>query len=252
MADSEDEQIGKEPWFSSFLLGGRSIPPVPAFTLFCTSIGFGALAKASGFSFIAMFFMSGLIFALPAQVVFADELARGASLLAIASAVTLTGVRLLPMTVSLLPSLRDPAATAKNRVSAQVFLAAHYVAVTSWLEHKRLLPIAGHRANRIPFFIGLGFTLSVVTTIGSTIGFFVSTSVGAWGAAVLLFMTPLYFFISLLASARLPMDWLAIGSGVVLSPFLFLLIPSFALVLTGVIGGTVAFLVGRKLKGEAS
>ncbi len=65
-------------------------------------------------------------------------------------------------------------------------------------------------------------------------------------AAVLLFVTPIYFLLSLLATAVSRMDFLAIGIGCALAPVLHVLLPSFDLLATGLVGGTLAFLFGRR------
>src|SRR5262245_27757794 len=76
---------------------------VPAAVLFATALGFGALARDGGFSIAQGLFMGASMFALPNQVVLVDQLARNETLAAAALAVALTAVRLLPMTVTLVP-----------------------------------------------------------------------------------------------------------------------------------------------------
>jgi hypothetical protein len=61
---------------------------------------------------------------------------------------------------------------------------------------------------------------------------------------VLLFVTPIYFLLSLLATAVSRMDVFAIGIGCALAPVLYLLAPGFDLLATGLTGGTLAFLLG--------
>ena len=53
------------------------------------------------------------------------------------------------------------------------------------------------------------------------------------------------FLLSLLSSATRRMDWLAVGLGITLGPSLYLLAPGPDLMLTGVIGGTLAWWLGR-------
>ena len=98
-------------------------------------MGYGALAHDAGFELGQTLLISASFYALPAQVIFVDQMARGASLAAAAFAVTLTAVRLLPMTVSMMPYLRDP-----ELPRCVVFPIAHFMAVTSWIEGNRVLP----------------------------------------------------------------------------------------------------------------
>ncbi|MEO0729455.1 MAG: AzlC family ABC transporter permease, partial [Pseudomonadota bacterium] len=67
--------------------------------MLATSSGFGALAVDAGVTLELSLLMSVIFFALPAQVVLIDELARGASVLVVALAVSVTAIRLLPMAV---------------------------------------------------------------------------------------------------------------------------------------------------------
>ena len=53
---------------------------VPGLILFCSAAGYGALARDSGFSLFNAAFMMAVLYALPAQVVVIDQLARGASI----------------------------------------------------------------------------------------------------------------------------------------------------------------------------
>lgn len=65
-------------------------------------------------------------------------------------------------------------------------------------------------------------------------------------SATLLFLTPIYFLLSLLATARSRMDLLAIAIGCGLAPILYLAAPGYDLLATGVLGGTLAFLLRER------
>jgi predicted branched-subunit amino acid permease len=219
-----------------------AVASTPAALLFMTAIGFGALSRDLGFTWGQAAFLSAFLYALPAQVMLVDQLARGAAVVAAAFAVSLTAIRLLPMTVSLLPYLKD-----ERGLRPIHWLAVHLVAITVWLEGGRRLPdLPPHL--RLPHFFGIGTAMIAATVGGTLAGFGLAGAVPPLVSAVLLFITPVYFLLSLAIGARLPMDWLAIGAGVVLGPLLYLVTPGFDLLLTGVIGGTAAWLVkwGRR------
>ena len=59
--------------------GARETPFLPAFILFATFLGFGALTSETGLTWLDTIFMSVFVFALPAQVALVDQMARGAS-----------------------------------------------------------------------------------------------------------------------------------------------------------------------------
>lgn len=224
---------------TAFLRGLRVAASTPGALLFSTALGFGALARDLGVTFTETILISGMIYALPAQVMLVDQLARGAALTAAAFAVSLTAIRLLPMTVALLPYLKDA-----RGLRPIHFFAAHFIAVTVWLEGNRRLPLLPEHL-RLPHFFGIGFGMFLATALGSAIGHLVAASLPASVSAALLFMTPIYFLLSLLSSATRRMDWLAVGLGVTLGPLLFLIAPGPDLMLTGVIGGTLAWWHGR-------
>ena len=111
--------------FVAFLSGLTGSFSIPGFILVAGAAGFGALARDVGMSLFNAVFMMGVFFALPAQVVMMDQLARGGSVVAGAFAVALTAVRLLPMTVALVPLFKD------DKSAWRQTLAVHFVAVTA-------------------------------------------------------------------------------------------------------------------------
>jgi predicted branched-subunit amino acid permease len=213
---------------------------IPAFILAATGAGFGALAHDAGIGFGPTAFVSVVLYATPAQVVLVDQLARGASLFGGAFAVSLTAIRLLPMMVSLMPYLRAPSVP-----RWQYVLAAHFIAITGWTEaFRRLPPLPVHL--RMPHFLGLGTALMLVLLVGTMIGYALAGVVPTLLTAALLFMTPLYFFMSLTMNAKTLTDRTALMVGCVLGPVFVIAAPGFDLLLSGLVGGTIAFLVGAR------
>ncbi|MFV0369917.1 MAG: AzlC family ABC transporter permease, partial [Hyphomicrobiaceae bacterium] len=213
---------------------------VPGVILFASAAGYGALARDAGFSLFNSIYMMGIFFALPAQVLMLDQIARGGSLAASAFAVTLTGIRLLPMGALLMPLLKGP------RVRYwQYLVAAHFVAVTAWIEGWRRLPSVPV-SLRMEHFIGIGTAMLASTLLGTAVGYEVAGTVPTVIAAALLFLTPVYFLLSLLATASEFSDKAAIVFGVALGPPFYLLAPGFDLLLAGVIGGTLARVLARR------
>lgn len=227
--------------YHTFLDGMRVALSTPGIILLASSAGFGALAVDAGMSLFNALLMMGTFFALPAQVVILDQLARGGSILAGAAAVALTGVRLVPMVVTILPWLSDDRPAVWRRV-----IAIHAVAITGWLEGHRILPKV-EKGRRTQVFLGIGTGLILTTQVGTAAGFALAGSVPPLIAGVLLFLTPIYFLLSLMAAARLAMDWLAILVGTVMGPAIYLVLPGFDLLLTGLVGGTLAYVAGKRI-----
>lgn len=227
---------------TAFLRGLASIVTAPGLVLFTSSLGFGALARDLGFTLGHAVFIAGSVYALPTQVMLVDQIARGAALLSIAFAVTLTAVRLLPMTVSLMPFIREEPPTRRGWLLRIIL--SHTIATSVWVESMRRLPKLP-RHLQMPHMAGIGVAMMCATVSGSGVGYLVAGQVSPLIAAGLLFMNPIYFLFSLAASASRKMDWLAIALGAVLGPALFKVVPGVDLMLTGLIGGTLAYAIAR-------
>lgn len=221
--------------------GIRNAMSIPGAVLFASAFGFGAFARESGFDLAQVIFVAG-IFALPGQVVLADEWAAGTGLAAAFLAVTLTAVRLLPMTVALLPVIRG----SRTPLWQQLVL-SHLVAITVWIEAMRHTPALAREA-RAPFFAGMGLVLFPAVILAAACGHIAAGLVPEPVAAGLMFLTPLYFLLSMLAAARERLDLAAIMVGLVLGPLFFLAAPGIDLLLTGIVGGTIAYVATRRRK----
>ncbi|MEO0619022.1 MAG: AzlC family ABC transporter permease [Pseudomonadota bacterium] len=226
----------------ALLQGLRATPLTPGIILFCAMIGFGAFARDAGFSLMQSLFITASIFQLPGQVALVDQTGRGAAGLAIAFAVLLTAIRLLPMTVVLMPYLRG---APLPRLAE--YAAAHFVAITAWVEALRRLPALPQHV-RLPFFLGFALLLCSATLVATAAGYLLAGALPPRLAAVLLFLTPIYFILSLIAAAASRADRLAIPIGAALGPLLFLAVPGLDLLATGVIGGTFAFALGELMR----
>lgn len=217
----------------------RSAPSTSALVLVFSFLGFGALAHESGVGVVPAAFMSAFIWALPGQVVLVSEVAVGAALWSAAAAVTLTAVRLMPLTVVLMPILRGPRTGKLHQIAL-----AHFCAVTVWVESMRRLPKMP-RAERVPYYWGFCIFLVAINLVATVVGHALAARLGVVLSAGLLFLTPIYFLLSMLVAAGTRMDRLALGFGFALGPVVYLALPGFELILSGLIGGGGAYLVGR-------
>lgn len=210
-----------------------------AYVLFGTYIGIGALAYDFNFSLLWVTASTLLVWAGPAQVILISTLGGGAQLIEVAIAVGLSGVRLLPMVVALMPILRGPKTKAH-----QLMLPAHFTAVSMWVESMRLAPSVPVE-RRIPFVNGLasGYLMSAV--IATVIGYYLAARLPTLFTAALLFLTPVSFLVSIARNSSFLVDRLALILGLVLGPILAYRNIELDVMWAGVGGGTIAFVVHR-------
>jgi len=202
-------------------------------------LGFGALIRDSQLNIFHGILLSGSVWALPGQVVMVSLLEEGAALLTIAVAVSLTAVRLLPMVVSLLPVIHCP-----HTPRWLNYLLSYFVSISVWvLANRKLLEI--ERPERLAWLLGVATTFWFIMLGVTVLGYHLSHLLPPILSTCLVFVTPTFFFISLFTSARIAMDYLAISAGTILGPVLYFIIPEFDFLLAGIIGGTVAYFLGR-------
>jgi len=225
---------------SAYLAGLRATwTSVFSYVLFGTYIGIGALAHDFGFTMWWALASTVLVWAGPAQVILISTLGVGASLLESALAVGLSGVRLLPMVVAMLPMIRRP-----DTPAWKLLLPAHFTAVSLWVEALRLLPKQA-REDRIAFCNGLGTGYAIMATSATVTGFYLAAKLPPLMSAALLFLTPVAFLMSTLRNSRLLLDRLALGLGLVLGPLFAYWQIGLDLMWSGIAGGTLAYLVHR-------
>lgn len=196
---------------------------------------FSGLAIESGISMGQAVFMTLTIWALPAKVVLIGAISAGSSLAAAALAVALSSVRLMPMVVALLPELKGP----RSRKVTLLFL-SHFVAVTAWvmaMEQLRNIP----RDLRTSYFAGIGVTLVLTNACVVALIYMLSANFPPLLFAALFMLTPMYFLTSLWRSSREQAGKAALLSGLVIFPVMHAIAPGYDLLLTGLVGGGVAF-----------
>ena len=225
---------------AAFLAGLRaSWTSVFTLVLIGTYVGIGALAHDYGFSLAWIMASTVLVWAGPAQVIMISALGSGAAPLEVALAVGLSGVRFLPMVVSLLPLIRSPQTRFRDLV-----LPAHFTAASMWVEAFRLLPPLP-RERRIAFCNGLGFGFMLAGHAGTIVGFYLAGSLPRLLTAALLFLTPMSFLVATARNSRAFVERLALGLGLVVSPLLAYAQVGLDLMWTGLIAGTAAYGIHR-------
>jgi predicted branched-subunit amino acid permease len=209
------------------------------YVIFGTFIGYGALCHDLGFSLPWAVASTVLIWAGPAQVIVVTALGSGVPVGEAAIAVTLSGLRLLPMVAALLPLIKTPATRFWH-----LLLPAHLTAVSTWVESLRIAPKLP-RERRIAFCNGLGIGMVVAAVAAAILGFVLAERLPPLFGAAVLFLTPMSFTVSIARNSRELVDRLAFAFGLTLTPIFALAGIDLALMAGGVLAGTLAFAVHR-------
>ena len=230
-----------------FRAGAMAALALPAWIVGFSFLGVGSLARDAGHPIGAAMLSTVLVYAAPAQLILYTALSTGGLVVAAAIAVFLSAIRLLPMTLSLLPYLRRPGQSVLTRC-----LLAHPVAATIWIEGMRRLP-GMEPAGRVPFYAGFVCVCMVTCTTMTGVGYVLVASLPVPLAAGLMCLTPIYFTISMVGGARRAGEWLAIGLGLGLTPVAgWLLGRDFDILAAGLLGGTAAYGIDRTVRRRAS
>mgnify|MGYP000026160833 CR=1 FL=1 len=218
-----------------FKKGCRTALGIPGISLAASFFALGALFKNSGLNAMQSFLSTLIGFALPGQVVMAETLIVNGTLLNILIAVFLTNARLYPMTVNLVPVIRQ-----KNRPRWHYYFLAHFIAVTSWVymlsNYNKI-----SKENRFSFFLGLGATLWVLSTISTVFGFFKAAIISKKIFVVIIFLNPIYFMCMIVSVLNKLHIILTVFLSIILAPILFLVIPDWSVLLAGVISGIISY-----------
>lgn len=219
--------------------GVRAALGVPSLALGASYLGFGALVRESGLALWHGLLSTATGWALPGQIALVELYAIGATLAVIALAVGLSSARLLPMTMTLLPLLRAPGVP-----RWRYYVAAHYIAITGWAVSLRVAPHLPQE-QRLPFFFGFTLTLWTTTLVCTAIGYLLPGALPERLSLALLFLNPVYFLCIFLSDLRRRTRTLALVFGLVLGPLFFLVTPDWSLLLAGLVGGSLAFWLGK-------
>ena len=216
------------------LIGVRS-PAIPLATCF---IALGALLKDAGLNIQQSAASSFFTYALPGQLVMAESLLIGASIVNIFIAVWLVNFRLYPMTVSLFPLLIH-----KSQPRWKYYLSCHFLAISSWLIAKDTYKKIDQK-YRIDFWMGIGFgtwTTAIITTlIGFTLADYLNKDIIIGFAIV----NPVYFFCMMIGAMNNLKISLAVILGTILGPVFYLFSSEWAILFAGLTAGSIAYLFG--------
>jgi len=223
--------------------GARAAISIPALILTAAFVGYAGLARGSGLSLPETLMMTGLVWALPSIVVLTGAISSGVGLVPAAIAVALASVRLMPMTMALIPMVKVEGKTKRW----QLLYISHFVAVTAWVYGMRNLPDLP-REGRLPFFAGFGTALTSFVFCMTGVAYLMVERMPPVLSGALFLLTPIYFVCSLWSASKLSADKAAMIIGLILGPFFYLYAPGLDLLWTGLVGGTIAYLITRYMR----
>nr|WP_315262583.1 AzlC family ABC transporter permease [uncultured Limnohabitans sp.] len=222
----------------AFWQGIRDALGAPVLVLFAGMVGFGAMGHTHGFDAWMTGLTSLLMFALPGQVVMLEMFISGSSLLAIGFAVTLTSTRFVTMVVTLFPQLH------RRDRNPLLYLWVHMLAMTAWAVSMREFPRMSPQ-HRLNYFIGLALPCWLISPMGTVLGYFVAGWVPAAVTLGLVFINPLFFLLTF-TDVKPWANRIAIGLGCILGPVFYVFDADSSLLLTGLVAGTLAYVVDRR------
>jgi len=225
--------------WSWFRRGMARIFSLPALILVSGFVGFGGLARESGVSLPELIFMVPAIWALPSHLLIVAGIASGASLVTLMPAVALASVRMMPMTMALVPDIRTP----RSRMW-HLLAVSHMVAITAWLHTLQKAPEIPRR-GRLPYFVGFGCMLMLCSTVVAALVFKVAAALPEPVMAGLYFITPIYFATSLWGAVRFRAEHLALVLGFMLGPLMAWVVPQANILVGGIAGGAIAYGIHR-------
>lgn len=224
---------------AAFIGGMRESASTPALVLGASFLGFGSLCRQSDWTLPMSLVSTTTGWALPGQITLIELYGVGASAAAILLAVWLSGLRLLPMTLSLMPFLRHPG-TPRWRY----YLAAHFIAITGWANGMQRCPVLPSD-QRLPFFLGFGAVLWSFSLVATAGGFFMVEWLPATVGLGLLFLNPVYFLLVFSVDLAQRARALPLILGAIAGPLFHLLSPNWSLLLTGLVAGSASFLLEK-------
>lgn len=216
----------------------------PAMVLAAGYLGYGALAADAGLSMTTMMLSTAVIWALPGQLILVEMNGAAAPLAAILLAVSLSAIRFLPMTVSLLPVLAP-----ERRRRPALYATAHLISMAGWVAAMRRAPELPE-PERLPYFVAYAAALWSVSIAATGLGWLVADALPPVTRSAFVFMNPVYFLLIMLGDARSRLMQLSLAAGALAGPLVYLIAPQWSVLAGGLLGGTAAFLIHRWLAGH--
>jgi len=213
---------------------------VPSAVLIAGFVGFGALAAAQAIPLPVAVASTAVIWALPGQLIFVEMHTLGAPVVATVIAVMLSSARFLPMTMMLMPEVRDPA-----HKPWKYYVAAQLLSLSGWTMAVVRFPEMP-RERRLPWLFGFALVLMAVSTLSTAAGYLGADRLPSLVRLGLVFMVPMYYLLILTGAVRERVAALGLACGAVAGPLAYMVSPEWSVPLGGIAGGSVAYALLRK------
>ena len=224
----------------AFRLGLVRAFQAPAWIMFAGMMGVGAVGKSHGFDEIFVVATSFFLFAQPGQIVLMEMLLTSAAVVPVVLAVGLTSARFFVMTLALFPLLPT------RRRNWRTLPASHLVTMTTWT-----LCISDIGEVPVPFrwhfYLGACMPCFLAGLPGTWLGYQMAGQVPEAITLMLVMLNPLFFVVTF-AAVKLPVNRWAALFGAVLMLLLSRIDPATSLLLTALIGGTLAYGIQRQIE----
>ena len=211
---------------------------IPGFALGSTMTGFAVIAKEAGFDFWMVVATTASVWGLPGQVAFASLYATGASLMLIFVAVTLANMRMMLMVISAADILQ---LSTRNLPLWRRVVMMHFLAITSWAQIGQMQQ-KYNAEQLLPYYIGFALTIFSFGMTGTIAGFFFDDLIPPALLRIIIFVTPIYILL-LVINARHTLNKIAVVIGGSLCPFFYLVFGSWSVLVSGLVGGSLATLL---------
>ena len=214
---------------------------MPTIIVTSAMTGFGSLARDSGLSLDVSVALSIGLWGLPGQVAMVELWAMGAPVLAILIASSMGNLRFLPMALVTVPWFQGD-----GRASWTRYLAVQVMSINIWTIFMRHAPMI-RLDQRYPYFMGVGSICLVGGTTGTVLGYTLAGTMPPAVTIALILLNPAYFLF-VFSSVRQRNCIIAVILGSFTGPLLHQLTADWAIPLTGLIAGSLAFLLDRATK----
>ena len=213
---------------------------LPAPALGCTMLGFGAIAREAGFDFWMTTFTTLSVWGMPGQIAFVGLYATGSSMFLMVVAVALANMRMMLMVISGADMLK---LKQHDLTFFQRVFIMHFMAITNWaqLSYKRS---TYQPQQLLTYYKGFSAVVFACGITGTMVGYFLDDLLPPHILRLVIFITPLYILL-LLANAQQQINQMAGLFGAVLSPFIYIFVGDWAILIAGFIGGTAALFIHR-------